>query len=49
MPVLVTVVQAETTSRSASHQKELNLDCLFADVVAFVKEVQMFWRRCAMC
>ncbi|MEN3259861.1 thiamine pyrophosphate-requiring protein [Sodalis endosymbiont of Spalangia cameroni] len=38
VPVLAIVGQAETTSRGASYQQELNLDRLFADVAAFVQE-----------
>lgn len=38
VPVSAIVGQAETTSRGASYQQELNLDRLFADVAAFVQE-----------
>jgi pyruvate dehydrogenase (quinone) len=39
VPVLALVGQAEVTVRGASYQQELNLDRLFADVAAFVEEV----------
>jgi pyruvate dehydrogenase (quinone) len=39
VPVLALVGQAEVTVRGASYQQELNLDRLFADVAAFVQEV----------
>ena len=39
MPVLAICGQAETTVRGASYQQELNLDRAFADVAAFVQEV----------
>lgn len=37
-PVLAISGQAETTSRAASYQQELNLDRVFSDVASFVQE-----------
>jgi pyruvate dehydrogenase (quinone) len=39
MPVLAICGQAEATVRGGSYQQELNLDRVFADVAAFVQEV----------
>ncbi len=39
VPVLAIAGQAETTVRGADYQQELNLDRLFADVSAYVQEV----------
>src|SRR3982751_4585195 len=39
MPVLAICGQAATTVRGASHQQELNLDRVFADVAEYVQEV----------
>ncbi len=38
VPVLAIIGQAETSSRGASYQQELNLDRLFADVADYVQE-----------
>src|SRR5690349_12289008 len=40
VPVLAIAGQAETTSRGASYQQELNLDRLFSDVAQFSYEVE---------
>ena len=39
MPILAICGQAETTVRGGSYQQELNLDRAFADVAAYVQEV----------
>ena len=46
MPVLAICGQAETTVRGGSYQQELNLDRVFADVAAYVQEVDRL-RSCA--